>query len=358
MPTTQADDDMPQQQQQDNNDNDSESSSSLSSNDLLNTTTGFKKKERIENYYDFYRLKHHDNNKKKDDPKTKTNSSNSAEVGNHQKDINTDNNLLQPSILESSAAEALLLPPEVPIPDNATWQIVLLMDHREFGCANNFLQTVETKINEHFGCKYSEITTLPSADYLYVARLISNDDTTGNKILDERVLDMVIERKNVSDACSCLIATSKKYKPLSFFEAQMYKLQNCGVSHKLFLMEGDEHATKSFFRGAKTQSEKERRLKRVKSLRLQLEQGEFEGVTLLCTRNKYDTIKFLIYQLEQFQKTFNPRRPPTKTREQLKDYINAQMKTPTFLEYLRLRSIPGIGDVKAMKVCICLSVSL
>ena len=349
-----------QQQRQDNNDNDSDSSSSLSSNDLLNTTTGFKKKERIENYYDFYRLKHHDNNKKKDDPKTKTNSSNSAEVGNHQKYINTDNNLLQPSILESSAAaEALPLPPEVPIPDNATWQIVLLMDHREFGCANNFLQTVETKINEHFGCKYSEITTLPSADYLYVARLISNDDTTGNnKILDERVLDMVIERKNVSDACSCLIATSKKYKPLSFFEAQMYKLQNCGVSHKLFLMEGDEHTTKSFFRGAKTQSEKERRLKRVKSLRLQLEQDEFEGVTLLCTRNKYDTIKFLIYQLEQFQKTFNPRRPPTKTREQLKDYINAQMKTPTFMEYLRLRSIPGIGDVKAMKVCICLSVSL
>ena len=138
----------------------------------------------------------------------------------------------------------------------------------------------------------------------------------------------------------------------------MYKLQNCGVSHKLFLMEGDEHTTKSFFRGAKTQSEKERRLKRVKSLRLQLEQDEFEGVTLLCTRNKYDTIKFLIYQLEQFQKTFNPRRPPTKTREQLKDYINAQMKTPTFMEYLRLRSIPGIGDVKAMKVCICLSVSL
>ena len=27
------------------------------------------------------------------------------------------------------------------------------------------------------------------------------------------------------------------------------------------------------------------------------------------------------------------------------------MKAPTFLEYLRLRSIPSIGDAKAMKVC-------
>lgn len=47
----------------------------------------------------------------------------------------------------------------------------------------------------------------------------------------------------------------------------MYKLQNCGVSKKLFLMEGDEDKTKSIFSGAKSQIEKERRLKRVKTLR-------------------------------------------------------------------------------------------
>jgi ERCC4-type nuclease len=128
------------------------------------------------------------------------------------------------------------LPPEVPLPVDATWRIVLLMDHREFGCANNFLQTVEKKINRHFGCHSAEITTLPSADYLYVARLTSN--STG-EVKDERVLDMVIERKNVADACQCLITNSKKFKPLSFFEAQMYKLQTCGVAKKLFLMEGE-----------------------------------------------------------------------------------------------------------------------
>jgi hypothetical protein len=36
--------------------------------------------------------------------------------------------------------------------------------------------------------------------------------------------------------------------------------------------------------------------------------------------------------------------------EQLKFHINEEMKNPTFLEYLRLRKQPGIGDVKAMKV--------
>ena len=71
----------------------------------------------------------------------------------------------------------------------------------------------------------------------------------------------------MADACSCLIAESKKYRPLSFFEAQMYKLQNSGVTKKLFLMEGDEHKTKGMLTGAKGQGEKERRLKRVKTLR-------------------------------------------------------------------------------------------
>jgi hypothetical protein len=90
---------------------------------------------------------------------------------------------------------------------DGTWRVILLMDHREFGCANNFLTSVEKKMNKHFGNKkYCEITTLPSADYLFVARLLSN--TTG-EVIDERVLDMIIERKSVQDVCSCLITNSK-----------------------------------------------------------------------------------------------------------------------------------------------------
>jgi hypothetical protein len=97
-------------------------------------------------------------------------------------------------------------PPVVPLPIDAAWRIVLLMDHREFGCANNFLNTVQTRINKQLGGKFAEITTLPSADYMFVSRLISN--ATG-EVMDERVLDMVIERKNVKDVCQCLISDSK-----------------------------------------------------------------------------------------------------------------------------------------------------
>ena len=116
------------------------------------------------------------------------------------------------------SAELDPLPPEVPLPVGASWKIILLMDHREFGCANNFLKKVEQKVNKHFGGQFSEICTLACADYMFVARLISED--TG-QIMDERVMDMVIERKEVKDACQCLISDSKKYKPLSFFDAQM-----------------------------------------------------------------------------------------------------------------------------------------
>ena len=217
--------------------------SSLSSSDSILNKIGLPSRRtplRIETYYDYFRLK--------------------PSGG----DINDANQKTSEAINNPVHSEDLL-PPEVPLPVDATWRIVLLMDHREFGCANNYLQTVEAKINNHFGGgTFSEITTLPSADYLYVARLIS--DTT-REIMDERVLDMVIERKNVIDVCSCLITDSKKYKPLSFFDAQMYKLQTCGVSKKLFLMEGDEDRTKNFFSGAKSHMEKERRLKRVKTLR-------------------------------------------------------------------------------------------
>ena len=157
------------------------------------------------------------------------------------------------------------LPPEVPLNKDGAWRIVLLMDHREFGCRkDNFLPTVEKNINSHFQGKFAEITTLPSADFLFVARLISK--TTG-EIMDERVLDLVIERKNVEDLSHCLIQDSKKYKPLSFFEAQMYKLRHCGIRKKLFLMEDDEDWATCFFVGVKTPVERDKSLKRVKTIR-------------------------------------------------------------------------------------------
>ena len=52
----------------------------------------------------------------------------------------------------------------------------------------------------------------------------------------QRVVDLLVERKNVNDLCSCLISPSKSHPPLKFFEAQMYKLQHCGLENKVFLL--------------------------------------------------------------------------------------------------------------------------
>mmetsp|Transcript_15855 Transcript_15855/g.34301 ORF Transcript_15855/g.34301 Transcript_15855/m.34301 type:complete len:836 (-) Transcript_15855:98-2605(-) len=248
------------------------------------------------------------------------------------------------------------------------WKIMLLMDLREFGqhkSGSDFLKEVEKKINNHFGGIHCEKQTLPSADYMFVARLISN---TNGEVIDERVLDLVIERKDVNDLQTCLTNPSKKYKPLKFFEAQMYKMQNCGISNKLFLMEGDEDNPNVFSsynrqpaavmgkktgvakRGVAPKMEQLKRLKRVKTVRIQIEKGEFQGVDLICTKNKHDTVKFLIQQLERFKKSFNPLRPPEMTTEDHKKRINEEMEMPTFREYLRLISLPGVGPVNAMKV--------
>ena len=88
-----------------------------------------------------------------------------------------------------------------------TWRVVLLMDAREFGNSTAFLDTVARRINRRFGGTYAETETLPSADYMFVARRLAADGT--GEVLDERVLDLVIERKSVEDLASCLIAKSK-----------------------------------------------------------------------------------------------------------------------------------------------------
>ena len=81
---------------------------------------------------------------------------------------------------------------------------------------------------------------------------------------------------------------------------------------------------------------------------IQIEKGEWPGVDIICTKNKEGTVKFLILQLESLKRSFNPLRPPAMTMDDLKDRINDEMNAPTFQEYLRLRSLPRVGDVTAM----------
>ncbi len=234
------------------------------------------------------------------------------------------------------------------------------MDHREFGCRNqettNFLNMVETRINKYFNDNYRlngkscEILSLKAADYMFVARKISR--STG-QVVEERVFDLIIERKDVGDLAKCIIDDSKKYKPLRFFNAQMHKLVNCGIHRKIFLIEGDEdnfHWRTERGRPA-DQAEKRKRRLRVKTVRLLLENGRYPGVELVCTRRSDVTIQFLIHQIELLLRSFDPRDfDAMKTMQQVADHIDEKMNDPTFLKYLELRNQPRIGDKKAMKV--------
>ena len=140
----------------------------------------------------------------------------------------------------------------------------------------------------------------------------------------------------------------KVNKPLTFFENQMYKLLQVPMKNKLFLIEGDEDNPKhftmismntmgeKFIRGLTPEKQQSNRLKRVKTKRMQLEKGEYQGVDLICTLHKHDTVKFLIEQLERMKKSFNSLRPPTMTMELLKKAVDNATKVCFFLYIYKL----------------------
>ena len=234
------------------------------------------------------------------------------------------------------------------------YRVMLLMDHREFGQrtreVRNYLHEVESRINRRFNGTYCEILSLKAADYMFVARKISR--ATG-QVVEERLFDLIIERKDVGDLASCLINKSKDFKPLSFFEAQMHKLVHCGIDRKIFLVEGDEDnfQWRTEGGGPASEDEKRKRRLRIKTTRLLVEHGRFRGVELVCTKFKDRTIQFLIYQMELLQNSFDPKDfAGMKTMQQFTDHIKEKMNDPTFQKYLELRNQPRIGDKKAMKV--------
>lgn len=241
--------------------------------------------------------------------------------------------------------------------DDYEYRVMLLMDHREFGLRKNDakvhqnqLKEFERQINNVFNGTYCEIVALKSADYQFVVRKISK--ATG-QVVDTRLLELIIERKDVGDLASCLINESKTHAPLSSFQAQMYKLINCGIKRKIFLMEGNEDNFKWRTEGGKPPSEEEidKRKKRVKTTRMLVEAGRFRGIQLICTRFPDHTRKFLTHQMKLFMESFDPRDfSSMKTMDQFKDHVNKQMKDPTFLKYIALRRKKGTGDINAMKI--------
>lgn len=241
--------------------------------------------------------------------------------------------------------------------DDYEYRVMLLMDHREFGLRKNDakahqnqLKEFERLINKAFNGTVCEIVALKSADYQFVVRKISK--ATGQTV-DTRLLELIIERKDVGDLASCLINKSKTHAPLSSFQAQMYKLIHCGIKRKIFLMEGNEDNFNWLTKDGKPASIEEKRLRRlrIKTTRLLVEAGRFQGVKLVCTRSPCKTRKFLIHQMKLFMESFHPRDfSSMKTMVQFKDHVNKQMKDPTFLKYIALRKQPRIGDITAMKI--------
>lgn len=179
-------------------------------------------------------------------------------------------------------------------------------------------------------------------------------------VTDERVLDLVVERKSVDDLQNCLIKKSKTCAPLSFFEAQMYKLQQTPGVRRVFLMEGDEDS-KNGDNGISTvgnPGEWVLRRKRVKTMRNQIRGEEWQGVQLVCTTDKNHSVQYLVDRMAEFMKertggggdSFDPSRLHLyRTMDEYKQIVNERMRDATFLEYLRLRKIKGTGDVTAMK---------
>ena len=183
---------------------------------------------------------------------------------------------------------------------------------------------------------------------MFVARKF---DASGSQT-DERVLDLVVERKSVDDLQGCLIKKSKTCAPLSFFEAQMFKLQQTPGNNRIFLMEGDEDKPgENGISQVGNPGEWVLRRKRVKTMRNQIRGDEWKGVKLVCTTDKNHSVQYLVDKMAEFMKEgFDPTRLHLyKTMEEYKQIVNERMKDATFLEYLRLRKMKGTGDVTAMK---------
>lgn len=73
--------------------------------------------------------------------------------------------------------------------------------------------------------------------------------------------------------------------------------------------------------GTASREEQIRRLKRVKTIRNQMICGEFKGVRIVCTKDRDDTVLWLIQQFELIRKSFDPAHPPWRVKSEFDDYV-------------------------------------
>ncbi|EJK50302.1 hypothetical protein THAOC_30752 [Thalassiosira oceanica] len=186
------------------------------------------------------------------------------------------------SIRKQAAYVPSILPPSV---DTylGTWQIRLLMDFREFGLrkkdkGKGFIDVAKKRIDGHFGEECCEQMHL------------QGDEN------DRRQFNM---------------------------RASETKIDKSGNRYRKF--------------GTASREEQIRRLKRVKTIRNQMICGEFKGVRIVCTKDRDDTVLWLIQQFELIRKSFDPAHPPWRVKSEFDDYVKAllsqaQMKDDTIIK--------------------------
>ena len=207
--------------------------------------------------------------------------------------------------------------------------------HAEIG-----LSTVASTCNTDRTRKF-----LPVGDYMMIARKINI--ISGQIVGDDKILNFIVERKHVVDLVSSITASPKgTFKPLSRMEQQMRKLKYCGIQNPIILIEGNEdHHT----------SINEVRKKAVKSFREHLHDDEiFPDFSCVETLHVDGTIKYLINEIREMTNRFRDSRESVFAKVatfcDLKQRVEETMKDQTFCYYLGLRSLPAIGEKKAIAV--------
>ncbi|KAF0695196.1 Aste57867_13960 [Aphanomyces stellatus] len=120
-------------------------------------------------------------------------------------------------------------PPRHALVDGDQWEIVLLLDHREMISRSNRSVFERKLLEAQVTC---EVRSLGIGDMIWIARspsrLHKGDECCGKP--EEFVLDVVVERKNVSDLASSII--DKRYTE------QKARLKDCGLRYVIYLVEG------------------------------------------------------------------------------------------------------------------------
>ncbi|TMW66897.1 hypothetical protein Poli38472_012013 [Pythium oligandrum] len=134
----------------------------------------------------------------------------------------------EPAVMPSQTAPVFTSDSERDLiaPDDE-WQLVLLLDHREILSRRN-RDILERKLLE---CNVTcEVRVLNVGDVQWIARRYRRDPLTDSCSVDELMLNVIIERKEVNDLSGSIV--DRRYNE------QKTRLKESGMTHVIYLVEG------------------------------------------------------------------------------------------------------------------------